>query len=320
MRGGSLKRLYFTGFFAFLCVLALAAGLRADTPTATPTSSPSPTATASPTPAQAFGSYAVVPNGFSPSTNGQSLSLEFMVGAEGFNNGWLQIIAPTPFTTAVVSVPSNESVYFAASPTVTGLTFTANLTGVPPGTILVFNYSFGTSGASGPSSFLVSSVDDSVNTGDMQALPAQPPVYLFTQTATPTDSPTATPSFTVSPTFSASPTITPTWTESPIANASTAYTYPNPFDLRVNDKVTFVFPLDSDVQIRIWDLAGHPVLQGMNAVDPAADPSHYTPDKNGQWMIWNGTDDYGSQVAGGLYLYRVKGKNRTWTGKFTVLH
>lgn len=143
---------------------------------------------------------------------------------------------------------------------------------------------------------------------------------------TPTPTPTASPSFTITETFTVSPTLTvtatrtptPDWThtvtptETPLgpAIANGVYAYPNPFNQRLTDKVTFRFPASASATLTVFNLVGEPV-RVLESGDVQAGAG---------WAIWRGEDDYLRKVSGGLYFVRVVTPGGTYIKKFTVLY
>ena len=74
--------------------------------------------------------------------------------------------------------------------------------------------------------------------------------------------------------------------------------HPNPF----NPCTTVVLELDRDrhVQLRIYDLAGRPVVTLVDGVQPAG--THH--------MTWNGGDDRGRTVPTGGYVAQLVSEGR----------
>jgi hypothetical protein len=261
-------------------------------------------------------------------TSNNTLTLSFTTGATAFpaTGGWLNIYFPDGFTQPLAANftlnPAQAALYQVGPASYVQTTYTVNLANVPTATTLDFYYGFVAGGfylntTSSALSFLVCSSPDSPTPLSAVPLVLGQPVLAITS-ATPTPTITVTPTFstttspTISPTFSVSPTITQTFTNTPVGpyKADGAYTYPNPFDLRVFNKVTLRFPADTGIKVDIYNLVGEPVARlgsdNINAVEG--------------WAIWDGSDDYRRKVAGGIYFYRIAGDNRKWTGRFTVLH
>jgi hypothetical protein len=310
-------------------------GVRADsTPTDTP--SVSPTVTATPTGfAPLGGEISVDPSTLVKQTL-QSMTIEWVnpLASIPASGGLLVLDFPacfTPPSKANFSIASNQAQYLLSTAS-QPYTFTTNaggtqvsikLASVPAGTPVDFQFGGGAAG------FVVNTLDDSAqlaaagfldgpNTNPLWAVPLsyQPVIQLIDPTpvltATLTPTPSITPTFSISPTWSVSPTITVTYTTTPLGKVipNTAYAYPNPFDLRFFEKVTLRFPPDHGVVVDIFKVSGEPVTQLRGAaIDEAVG-----------WAIWDGRDQYGRQVAGGVYFYRIRGSARKMMGKFTVLH
>lgn len=123
-----------------------------------------------------------------------------------------------------------------------------------------------------------------------------------TPTGTPSDSPTATPSFSSTPTRTASPTRTPslTYTETPV---------PMPVAMQVNiynaagERVRALF--DGSIEYAVADLGLNAdalvVGQGSIGLDlkGARSQGHGS-------LAWDGTNDGGQPVSGGVYTYKVE--------------
>jgi len=310
-------------------------GVRADsTPTDTP--SVSPTVTATPTGyAPLGGEISVDPSSLIKQTL-QSMTIEWVnPGASIPSSGGLLVIdfpsCFTPASKANFSIAADQAQYLLAtasqpytfSTNAAGTQVTIKLANVPAGTPVDFQFGGGSAG------FVVNTLDDSTelaaagyldgpNTSPLNAIPLsyQPVIQLIDPTpvltATLTPTPSITPTFSISPTFSVSPTITVTYTTTPMGKIipNSAYAYPNPFDLRFFEKVTLRFPPDHGVVVDIFKVSGQPVTQLRGAdINEALG-----------WAIWDGRDQYGRKVAGGVYFYRIRGSARKMMGKFTVLH
>jgi hypothetical protein len=86
--------------------------------------------------------------------------------------------------------------------------------------------------------------------------------------------------------------------------------YPNPF----NPSTTIAFDLpvmgsNQSVNLTIYDLRGRCVRI---LIDSELEPGNHK-------IHWNGRDDRGQSVASGIYLYRLKAGDETFTRKMTVL-
>jgi hypothetical protein len=304
--------------------------------TPTRTYSITPTVTATPTGyAPLGGAYSLNPNILVKETF-QSMTIEWVnpQAAIPASGGLLVIDFPACFT------PPNKNNFYIANKdaqyllstasqpytftsSVSGSQVTIKLAGVPMDTPVDFEYGFGTAGFTintleDSVQLLVSGILDGPNTSVSYAVPLQSqpviqltePAPVLSATLTPTMS--NSPSFTISPTFSVSPTITVTYTTTPLGQIipNNAYAYPNPFDLRSYSKVTLRFPPDHNVVIDLFKVSGEPVTQLRGpAINEALG-----------WAVWDGRDQYGRLVAGGVYFYRIRGSARRLVGKFTVLH
>ena len=76
--------------------------------------------------------------------------------------------------------------------------------------------------------------------------------------------------------------------------------YPNPFNPET--KITFTLPEDSKTSLVVYDLLGTEIKTLINNVRQAG----------AHTISWNGADNQGNLVSGGVYLYRIK------SGKFTL--
>lgn len=340
-----MNRLSFRPWLVLALALPLAAPLRADTPSATETPTPSASPTVTPTPTPGSGSYAYTlynnllqpedPAYVVPGDGGYSLDVTYTAAASFQANGVLAFQFPPDFQvtgTPTYEVPQGEQYEVSSiTPFNQGVSITVN--GLNPGDPLTLEFEAG----GNPGFSELSSTSQSSESVQVWAnplpqaelagsgqVPTPPPIQVWTATATPTVTPTFTvspnwtatdtPTATISPTFTISPTVTATPTNTPIGPEPSAaqgfYSYPNPFDLRYYPFVTVRFqPTSGNVQIAIFDLLGNPVRlrRGLN-VDAA-----------GGWAQWDGTDDYGREVAGGLYFVRLKGPSGTKVHKMTVV-
>ena len=83
--------------------------------------------------------------------------------------------------------------------------------------------------------------------------------------------------------------------------------YPNPF----NPQTTFTYdlPKSSPVILEIYNLIGHRVRTLVNSWVNAG---HHS-------VVWDGRDDSGRQVAGGIYFYRIQAGEFKQTMRLLVL-
>ncbi|MGH7442196.1 MAG: hypothetical protein ACREKE_05915 [bacterium] len=342
--------LKFQKFLAIFTLVALVSvGLRANTPTSSPTASPSPTPIYTATPGSGSYAYTLVNNVLQPETTpfvvpgqgGYTLYITYTAAVQFQSGGIVGFQIPSDFVTPGVvptyqayQVPEGEEYEVQSmTPFNQGVSLTVN--GLNPGDSLILEYcvinpgfSMVSASAQTNESVLVSANPLSqaqVEGGGL--VPAPSPILVYTAT----DTPTVTPTFTISPTFTVSDTSTPTpnWTATPTSSYTVSptdtpvgpvpsaaqgfYTYPNPFDLRSYPFVTVRFPPitnGENATITIFSLMGNPVCSV-----PASDI------QAAQGLAqWNGRDDYGRTVPGGLYFVRFKTPSRTIVHKMTVLH
>lgn len=83
---------------------------------------------------------------------------------------------------------------------------------------------------------------------------------------------------------------------------------PNPFSTTTN--INFTLPTKSDIRLEVLDIFGN-VVKTLATGEHSANESHqYT---------WDGTDNNGSQVANGSYIYRLTTGNVVKTAKLTLV-
>jgi hypothetical protein len=83
--------------------------------------------------------------------------------------------------------------------------------------------------------------------------------------------------------------------------------YPNPFNPNTN--IAFNLDVRSDVTVTVYSLLGEEVAKIHNGLmQPGL-----------QTVAWNGMDSHGTQVASGVYIYRVEAQDRALTGKMMLL-
>ncbi len=293
-----------------------------DTPTETRTPTNTPTITLTPTAGE--GSYGIAPDTLVSPSQGNGFDLTFTAGASAWpgTGGLLTLIFPSGLGT-----PNSGNFYLRAAdaPKLVSYSFAGQkvkvgLKNLAPGESVVLRYGQNAHGFAVSSSFssetlAVSSYPQSLTLGAGGVLTVQPTIAIQSPTTTPTPTATLTatisPTHTETPTFSTTFTITQTFTLTPVGAVETdaVYSYPNPFDMRQFDKVTFRFAPDPDAKISVFNIAGEPVRQ-LSASDVFGAKG---------FAIWRGEDDYGRRIAGGLYFVRLKGK-KTFMRKFTVLH
>jgi len=83
--------------------------------------------------------------------------------------------------------------------------------------------------------------------------------------------------------------------------------YPNPFNPITN--IAFNLDVRSDVTVTVYSLLGEEVAKIHNGLmQPGL-----------QTVAWNGMDSHGTQVASGVYIYRIEAQDRALTGKMMLL-
>ena len=86
-----------------------------------------------------------------------------------------------------------------------------------------------------------------------------------------------------------------------------AQNYPNPFNSQTI--IRFSLPTDTQVNLSIYNLAGQKVA---TLVEGNRQAGTYAVD-------WDGTDESGSELASGVYLYRLKAGDQIETSKLLLL-
>ena len=83
--------------------------------------------------------------------------------------------------------------------------------------------------------------------------------------------------------------------------------YPNPFNPATF--ITYDLPVESNIQMDIYDLMGRKVKTLVNDVERAGRKT----------VVWYATDDFGNPVSAGIYLYRLHGGDKTYTRKMILM-
>jgi hypothetical protein len=321
-------------------LLCLSAFASADTPTDTPTDSPTatitltatvtPTSTASPTPTPGPGVWnVIVPQTLVYGVPGNTAIWTYTTSEPWTLGKLIFVFPPTlegPTSSNFFLQPSQvghlgPTPYVYPSPG--GVTVEVQVGNLNPGDTLSFLYGYDSTGftvtdtASPLAPFALYASPDSLTLtpAAVTPFPPPPPINVITATNTPTVTPTGTITVTatVTPTITATFTITQTFTETPVAPAPTdgLLCYPNPFDLRLTDKVTIRFqPLSQpQISVQIFNLMGEPVR--------TLDPQDIFPAYG--WALWHGEDDYLRRMPGGIYFVRVKTPDKTMVKRITVL-
>jgi flagellar hook assembly protein FlgD len=85
-----------------------------------------------------------------------------------------------------------------------------------------------------------------------------------------------------------------------------AQNYPNPFNAET--KIDFHTNGDA-VSLEVFDLTGALVI---TLIDGSLDAGHHS-------VVWNGLDESGSEVASGIYFYRLNGSDSKQVKRMTLL-
>ena len=84
--------------------------------------------------------------------------------------------------------------------------------------------------------------------------------------------------------------------------------YPNPFNPVTN--ISFDIPINSYVKIQIFDIQGRLINSLINN-------DYY---KTGSYNIsWDGTNNMGTQVPSGMYIYKLIGQNHSHIRKMVLM-
>lgn len=98
--------------------------------------------------------------------------------------------------------------------------------------------------------------------------------------------------------------------EHPVVPAAFALlqNYPNPFN--PSTVISYYLPSDADVSLTIYDVLGRQVRSLINQYQSAGK----------QAVHWNGSDEYGRRVSGGIYFYRLKGTSVSGRKQFDITY
>jgi len=83
--------------------------------------------------------------------------------------------------------------------------------------------------------------------------------------------------------------------------------YPNPFNPETI--IEYLVPKRGMVELNIYNLLGQKIRSLLNEEKPAGTYQ----------ILWDGRDDYGNQVATGMYLYQLRGENAFITKKMILI-
>jgi hypothetical protein len=130
----------------------------------------------------------------------------------------------------------------------------------------------------------------------------------YTNTFTPTSTPTITDTFTPTNTCTVTPTYTPT---------CVTHVWPDPFNPKLSVGGTLrISCMNSQTTVSIFTVSGElvQILDSQSAVCQ-------TPDMWGTTYCWNGRNKMGLPVSSGIYLYAVQqGNQATQSGKFLLVN
>ena len=83
--------------------------------------------------------------------------------------------------------------------------------------------------------------------------------------------------------------------------------YPNPFN--PSTTISYSIPENADVMLSVYDMRGRMIKSLVNKNQAA-----------GRYLVeWNATDDYGSNVGAGVYIYQLRSGNKTFSQKMVLM-
>ena len=83
--------------------------------------------------------------------------------------------------------------------------------------------------------------------------------------------------------------------------------YPNPFN--PSTIISYSIPENADVMLSVYDMRGRMINSLVNKHQAA-----------GRYLVeWNATDDYGSNVGAGVYIYQLRSGNKTFSQKMVLM-
>ena len=83
--------------------------------------------------------------------------------------------------------------------------------------------------------------------------------------------------------------------------------YPNPFN--PSTIISYSIPENADVMLSVYDMRGRMIKSLVNKNQAA-----------GRYLVeWNATDDYGSNVGAGVYIYQLRSGNKTFSQKMVLM-
>jgi hypothetical protein len=230
--------------------------------------------------------------GFTGGTGGTT-NLQYVYGVNCFTSTATPTDTNTPTNTATQS-PTNTSTQTPTNTATQSTTNTATQTAANTAT----------------NTATATVTNTSTNTATQTATQTVTNTPVNTNTSTPTYTCTVTPTNTITntPVNTATHTLTPTVTITPTPVASPNLPGPNPFtpNLPTNNFVSFNLPLDhGSGQLMIFDLRRFPVRNiSFNL---------------GATVGWDGKNDSGQVVQGGVYIYLLSVNGKVHRGSITVL-
>ena len=85
------------------------------------------------------------------------------------------------------------------------------------------------------------------------------------------------------------------------------HNYPNPFN--PSTKIAFDIPENTQVKLIVWDIVGKRIR---TLVNESVSPGNHE-------VVWDGKNDYGVKVSGGVYLYSIETRAFRKTRKMLLL-
>ncbi|HET7152915.1 MAG TPA: FlgD immunoglobulin-like domain containing protein, partial [Candidatus Kapabacteria bacterium] len=93
----------------------------------------------------------------------------------------------------------------------------------------------------------------------------------------------------------------------PPADYMLAQNYPNPFN--ASTQISYALPTAGNVTVKVYDMVGHEIKTLVDGYQQA----------NGQYNIaWDGTNNEGTAVPSGSYLYKMEANGHTFSHTLTL--
>ena len=83
--------------------------------------------------------------------------------------------------------------------------------------------------------------------------------------------------------------------------------YPNPFN--PSTMITYDLADEANVRLQVFDLMGRMIRNIINEMQPAG--RHLA--------VWNATDNFGTPVSAGVYIYRLQADNHVFNRKMILI-